>query len=78
MTLSTRKCSCCGLTVAAPQNPAQIIPDDWTQDARSPYGLVCGKCRGLRMRDGWLPPARYEINYAKKREALERIAKGSE
>lgn len=73
MTISTRTCSYCRITVPAPADPDQIIPDHWFQDSRT-YGLVCGKCHSLRCRDGWLPPASYEINHKKKREALLRIA----
>jgi hypothetical protein len=75
VTLSTRTCSTCGLTVPAPEDVSQVIPDHWVQDPRS-YGLVCGACHGRRCHAGWRPPARYEINFEGMSEELEQIKKG--
>lgn len=77
MTTSTRKCSSCGITVPAPADDSQIIPDHWAQDPRPPYGLVCGRCCSRRSLEGWHPPARYEINHAQMRKALEQIKNGT-
>lgn len=75
MTISTRKCSTCGITIGAPPNPAQIIPDHWIQDPRS-YLLVCGACHIRAVRGGWRAPAPYEVDTAKKLKTLELIGKG--
>lgn len=75
MTVSTRTCSHCRITVPAPSNPAQIIPDHWVQDPRT-YALVCGNCHTRRIHDGWRPPARHEIDQAKKNHRLVLIGKG--
>lgn len=77
MTISTRQCSWCEITIPAPENLEQITPDGWVQNPRPPYGLVCHACHIRASRAGWRPPARYEINHARMREALEQIKNGT-
>lgn len=63
---STRECSACGTTVPAPHPSG--LPDRWMIDPRSAE-MVCGKCHGRRMADGWCPPPWYEVNHKRLAEA---------